>query len=1497
MKAFLRSSEGILALRPKITTIGRHDDSDVVLKSAGLEDHHAAIEFSDAEHSFILRDFNTGSGTFVNDCHIQNVAVKVGPGDVLRFGSSGPAFELVQDNLLQVPCPLVNRRIAWPGQIQVVTETGSPPAAGAASQFPLLPSPQSPPTNPGWPYATSGMSPHRPLKKRPGSAWGRTITSSAFSPDASGRPPGTLTGNGALPGPLAISLPGDALLKEKEETILKLGDEINRLSAFESECGRKDALITELRREISGMTEKVTATLAKKEAAFQQELASLDKDADAKAEEIRSLKEQVTSLQKNTSEVLYHSLSERDLQIAHWKQEHEVLKKSSSLTSGLVTSLQKDVVTKEQRIQQLRMDMDKLRQESQEKDDQLAYISAQCSRIKAEAKRELRERDISACQTRITELELQASQSKEEIKRRCAEQETLTGRLAEATKAQGELRKEAERRSQQVQELGRRERLLRSEMEQTAAQAQRFRNQVSKALFPELPEEPLADQQIVEEIDRLQAAKEESDQKEEALRKEGQIQALEMEKLSSDLALLKKSLDGAQGVLKGSYCSHHLKEEIGRLQRLAPSAPQASEIQASLTRILHHVLSWVEAMESLLRDVGADTSAGETGSYRHLSGRAVAALPMNWAAWPGRLRSRLWKASRGPRGQRPPGLGREESPGGWHRAKRQPAVAELGIQAAAGRLPRTPEGVGSAFGRVLAGVVRLPEFLAVAVLGPEFWELRSAQPQRFQSQGDCSRERAAFAGPPGCQASPLLPSSLPGMAAYVKRLLDQHRSVTGQVQALQNQLRVAEESRHSTLQEKQQLEEEIQAKERKIHEEGKQQKEVLAMMAALEEAKLRGALEEERKRVQELEAQVKELSEVIEQGANLEGALHAELNRSLEALKAAKSRTAVAEEKLAVLEGQLRSLGREAEALKQKHREEVSEYQEQVKQHARTIVDLEERLTAAAAQQGKGDGVSEQLGQCPFPDWQEIMLSSWDGDISMNQTLSLKLDSAVLLKSFFVPIHFREELVAAKQEIQANQAVISELKKELSKARATMSDVIGELSEKQKAELEEKRSLAQSQARELGHLQEKLSETSTLLGQKETSLQAATEELRKAREKMKELLREAEEKASELAAVVQHKGVQTRAPPQDDAPPAAKAARLPEEDPSVLPGSRAAVRAERLASLRLQDPPLLCLADLGARCKGSRHDETIRRQKETLAELRKRIRKLEKGLPPDSDAKNSEPLLVLRKLPAERGELTREKDQAVAPMVARDAREPPRGVSVLEPNVTVERTAKLEMADALDLSENLYFGFVRGLSSLMGLEELMGSRTLKHLPQAEREKVSLLRQKDLELLLDRIGKLKSRLERKESLLKEYEGDIGHFRSNRQALQACQSRMARLADQVYREVEEKALLKEALERMRLQLNQEKRLNQALKKPKVWPRLLLAQKPPPDSQARSAQPPGHISARHSSGHPQCLRLGTHSTQSPAREPTRRPTATASQGAQLAEPATPSPSCGPS
>ncbi|MGH0132172.1 UNVERIFIED_CONTAM: hypothetical protein FKN15_016488 [Acipenser sinensis] len=63
-----------------------------------MEERHALIEFSDLEGSFVLRDFNSYHGSFVNDCRIQNAAVRLAPGDVLRFGLGGPCYELAVEN-------------------------------------------------------------------------------------------------------------------------------------------------------------------------------------------------------------------------------------------------------------------------------------------------------------------------------------------------------------------------------------------------------------------------------------------------------------------------------------------------------------------------------------------------------------------------------------------------------------------------------------------------------------------------------------------------------------------------------------------------------------------------------------------------------------------------------------------------------------------------------------------------------------------------------------------------------------------------------------------------------------------------------------------------------------------------------------------------------------------------------------------------------------------------------------------------------------------------------------------------------------------------------------------------------------------------------------------------------------------------------------------------------------------------------------------------------
>lgn len=77
-----------------------------------------------------------------------------------------------------------------------------------------------------------------------------------------------------------------------------------------------------------------------------------------------------------------------------------------------------------------------------------------------------------------------------------------------------------------------------------------------------------------------------------------------------------------------------------------------------------------------------------------------------------------------------------------------------------------------------------------------------------------------------------------------------------------------------------------------------------------------------------------------------------------------------------------------------------------------------------------------------------------------------------------------------------------------------------------------------------------------------------------------------------------------------------------------------------------------------------------------------------------------------------------------------------------------------------------YLDVIGALGSLMKVKELSGMQSLKHLPQEEREKAGLQRRKDLELLYNQIRNLKSRLERKEEMLKDYEASMEQLRYRR-----------------------------------------------------------------------------------------------------------------------------------
>ncbi|NXG59146.1 FHAD1 protein, partial [Hemiprocne comata] len=458
-------------------------------------------------------------------------------------------------------------------------------------------------------------------------------------------------------------------------------------------------------------------------------------------------------------------------------------------------------------------------------------------------------------------------------------------------------------------------------------------------------------------------------------------------------------------------------------------------------------------------------------------------------------------------------------------------------------------------------------------------------------------------------------------------------------------------------------------------------------------------------------------------------------------------------------EEQLKTIQEEKELQRQKLQGEIVEYKEQSKQHSLTIVALEDRLLEAK-QQLK---VLEEE-KAVLLEKMEVMVR-WS---SGRCVLAPCNDSSKGTMRFAViPLReFQEELAAAQSMLLSKEAIIAGLTKELMETRARMTDMRGELSEEQKVELEQSLSRVKCQDQELNLLRRKLAQMSSLVEKKDEALQAAAEELR-------------------------------YTPPL----------------------------GENQLGCFFQEP-VLELANLGVKCQGLRHEETIQRQKEGLAELRERVKVLEKRQCPAVMKKGSEPLVLLMKdLPEKTGQETglAPKLEAAHPTARRSVGSVGLSLSVQVPGHVPDGgshvTASLEVAGGMDPSEKMYLDILGALGRLMEVKELSGMQPLKQLPQEEREKVGLQRWKSLELLYDKIRNLKSRLERKEEMLKNHKASVEQLRLNQESLQRCQEEMSKLEDEAYREAEEKALLKEALERTQLQLSQEKRLLRAAKMHKV------------------------------------------------------------------------------
>ncbi|XP_027626420.1 forkhead-associated domain-containing protein 1 isoform X3 [Tupaia chinensis] len=1374
MKAYLKSAEGFFVLN-KSTTVGKHKDSDLVLESADIDNHHALIEFNEAEGSFVLQDFNSRNGTFVNECHIQNVAVKLLPGDILRFGSAGLTYELVVENPPQVSYTWMRGPAPWP-RPQPPQVTQQPNPSPSTLHFPLHQGMQPAPVQRSW---SQGF-PRPPLvppasHRRPVSASGKMFS---FSVDTDLKPPiikQVWTNVMEMPvqsmpeeipeavPPTEIYVDQDLAQQDKDEIILLLGKEVSRLSDFEIESKYKDAVIVNLQNEVAELSRKLSETTISRQNGreISQKFQALDEDIGAKQKEIQSLKSQINALQKGYSQVLCQTLSERNSEITSLKNEGETLKRDNAITSGMVSSLQKDVLARDEQVQQLKEEVTQLKNQNKEKDHQLEALGSRCSVLKEELKREeahkehreAQEKELKLCKTQIQDMEKEMKKLRDELKKSCTVQTVFSKTLREKGKVEEKLQEDSRRKLLQLQEMGNRESLIKINLERAVGQLEHFRSQVIKATYGRakpFPDRPVTDQQVIEKITQVTEDNFNFQQKKKTLQKETQLSATKQEETTENIEKLRTSLDSCQACMKASCCSRDLKKELGLLQNLRVSPP-VSGLQKVVLDILSLLLSWLEDTEHLLQDLGIQFSGSNKGPDHQFPGGPAVSAAEQAAGAPGRE----GEAGRGEAGAR----GEAES--------------------------QSPEADGREDGKALEESITQEK---------KRWKeaLQEEQMRVQELENRLALQKKA------------LEESITQEKNRAKEALQEEQT---RVQELENRLaRQKEVLENSMAQEKRKAREALETEKRKVQDLENhltQQKEIAESSLAFEKQRAKEAVEKEKKKVQDLENRLTQQKEEIELRGQKEDVLNnklndalaiveetqktktaaslkaesltVKLNETLAELETAKTKMIMMEERIMQQQHTVKALQDERESQKHGFEEEIMEYKEQIKQHSQTIVSLEERLQRVTQHHKKIEGEIATLKDNDPAQKEEIPQDPPVAPLPKNNAKELACD------------HLIDDLLAAQKEILSQQEVIMRLRKDLNEAHGRMSDLRGELNEKQKIELERSMALVQQQSSELRALKEKMAQTHGLVEKKDRELRVLKEALRVSQEKYK--LQLSTEKEQKLGNKAQMCDISVQIEP---------------------------VHADVFSSSQEEQS----FSDLGAKCKGSRHEEVIQRQRKALSELRARIKELEKACSSNHKDHLSESVLELKTLRMEKNVQKILLDaKPDLPAISRiEIRAPQSGLSNAGSRPAIEKSA----AEALDLSEKLYMDMTRTLGSLMNIKDMSGQVSMKHLSPKEREKVNLLRQRDLDLVFDKITQLKNRLERKEELLRGYEKDIEQLRQSKVSVQLYQTQVAKLEDDIYKEAEEKALLKEALERTEHQLHQERRVSRAIKQQKVGAR---------------------------------------------------------------------------
>nr|XP_014345316.1 PREDICTED: coiled-coil domain-containing protein 27 isoform X2 [Latimeria chalumnae] len=325
-------------------------------------------------------------------------------------------------------------------------------------------------------------------------------------------------------------------IRTKEETILSLGDEINRLKVFEQESQRKDDLICELREEICCLKIQLSQWQPAVPADLQTEITSSLSECVLENEEEQLLEEEYSEMHESDSQLAQkgeeelevaslssekESLSEeerRQLEMSELqkinselKEKVETLKKDYTISTGTVSSLNRSLFFQESLLRKAHSEHEKLITELRETGKQVQEMSAKFSSLRERHKNcELMgqlEKENYSLKQHVSELKSEL----EEKNKLAGEMKEEIRQLQQELKLERELLKQLDNEKKEIQikliSVQHSELQTKVALEFGQSRFERFRSKIIQAAYnipgAKVPQSKMSDSDILDNLQKI----------------------------------------------------------------------------------------------------------------------------------------------------------------------------------------------------------------------------------------------------------------------------------------------------------------------------------------------------------------------------------------------------------------------------------------------------------------------------------------------------------------------------------------------------------------------------------------------------------------------------------------------------------------------------------------------------------------------------------------------------------------------------------------------------------------------------------------------------------------------------------------------------------------------------------------------------------------------------------------------------------------------------------